>query len=186
MSHGDGAADLGDRRLDRAQGHDALGYEALAGPGPLLDEPVVVGLHARQLELRVVQPSEDLSRHPRHGRQKHRIVDPGRVHGRQPLLRNVRRSRHLVPPGGLAAALGHQRSRARNVSIEQHGSVGNPLLPTVPVALEVGHALPEAVLRQARRPEVRRLLDVVVDADQAKLALHPCVFPQARTVDSTW
>ena len=186
VSHGDGPADLRDGRLDRAQRHDALRDEALAGPGPLLDQPVVVGLDARKLQLRVLQPPETLSGHPRHGRQEHRIVDPGRVHHLQPLGRNVRRPRHLVPPLGFPAALRHQRSRPRNVSIEQDGSVGHPLLPTVPVALDVGHPLPEAVPRQARRPQVRRLLDVVVDADQAILALHPCSFPQTRTIASTW
>ncbi len=55
------APDLAHRRLDRRQRDDALGNEARADGGPFLDQPVVVRLHARELERGILEAAEGLA-----------------------------------------------------------------------------------------------------------------------------
>src|SRR5262245_47219723 len=74
MSFGHSPLNFFYSRLDWPDGNDALRDETGAGSGPLLDQPVIISLHASKLELWILEPTEHLSRETRHRRVKHRIV----------------------------------------------------------------------------------------------------------------
>jgi hypothetical protein len=61
VTQSDGASNLFHRLFNRPNGDDALRNKSLARCRPIFNQPVVVRLHARQLELVVLDPSERLS-----------------------------------------------------------------------------------------------------------------------------
>ena len=58
-----GAFDLGDRRFHRPDRREALRDKARAGASPLVDQPIVIGAHAGDFQLAVLQPAECFSGH---------------------------------------------------------------------------------------------------------------------------
>src|SRR5206468_12377003 len=61
MSSANGAIDLRNRRFNRSERDDALRDKTLAVRGPLVNEPVVVSLHAGEFQIRVPQRAECLA-----------------------------------------------------------------------------------------------------------------------------
>ena len=146
MTLRNGALDLGHRRRGRPDGHNALRDESLAGAGPFFDQPVVISLHASELQVRIFQPREILSRRPCHRRVKHRIVYARRVHGFKPFRRAIGSWRDLLPTAGLMIAIRHQRRRPRGAAVEEHLPIDYPTLGAVGGALDVRDAIVPAAL----------------------------------------
>src|SRR5436190_1798611 len=61
MAAADRTANLGNRRFNRIQRHDALWDEALTCRRPLIDQPIVVSLHAGELEFRISDRAKKLA-----------------------------------------------------------------------------------------------------------------------------
>src|SRR5581483_448594 len=156
---------------------------------PLVDDPVVVGAHARQAELLVGALGEGLAAKARQRvGEAHRRLDVVGVHIGEPVGLAPRPGPHLVegdgPPSQLAEADGHRHAGDGLDQVVVVPDVG-------PLAVRAGH--PRTVLAQlevaafahearppvpqARRqpagPQVRRLDDVVVDRDDAGDGAHP-------------
>ena len=166
VAHVHGPPDLRHGGLGRPDGDDALWDEAVACRGPLLDQPVVVGLHAGDLELRVLEPPEGLSGHPCDGGEENRIADARSIHDLEPFRRLVRRRRDLVPSGRFDVAVGHQGTSPGGMPVEEHLPVDHPPFRALGAPLQVWNAVAPPFLGEPGGPEVRRLLDVVVRADQ--------------------
>ncbi len=185
------ASHLGGGQLGVPQRDEAERDQAATGvAAPLLDHPVVVGLHARQTELLVLALEERLAAEPREGREAHRRLDPAGVHVGEACLRVVaagahvvvgdRRERHLlsrVPDGR-----DHALVRVDEVLVHPAVDLGRRVVVEV---LDVDsrcrrsrcRAMPRRTIfgprsrnfgGQPRVPHVRRLDDVVVDADDLR------------------
>src|SRR5215475_8986140 len=74
------ATDFIDRRVDRKQRRYALRNETIARACPLFEEPVVVCLHAAELQLEILDTTEVLATRPRYGGIQYRVRDPDGIH----------------------------------------------------------------------------------------------------------
>ena len=94
------ALDLLRRELDVPERHDAeRDVDADRGVAPLLDHPVVVGLHAGERQLLVVGLVERLAAEPRERRERQRPVDPVELEILLALLGVVAPGPHVVVGG---------------------------------------------------------------------------------------
>ena len=173
------------------------------GIAPLLDHPVVVGLHARQRELLVVGLVERLAAEARERRERQRAVDPVELEVLLALLGVPAAGPHVVVGGrrhrhgGLVelrqVVVGRRRLRDRDellldvddlvlvdpgVAPLAFGVLGHLVLRALlqterapALALDARPLLP-VLLGQPRLPDVRRLDDVVVDADDLRQLCH--------------
>ncbi|CAA0118253.1 Uncharacterised protein [Mycolicibacterium vanbaalenii] len=140
------------------------------GPAPLLDMPVVVGLHQRQAELGVLG-GEQPAGEPREGRKAHRAEDAAGIHVLDPLIDLPTPRPDLVEPLGFQAVLLLGPTRHR---IERH--VRDHHIPELPRVGPIGvvhqpRGLVQVLLRQVVLEHVRWLDDVVVHADQDHVVL---------------
>jgi len=178
------AADLVGRQPRIPQGNDLQGHQAAVGvAGPLLDRPVVVGLHARERELLVGPLGEELSAEPRVGGEAQRRLDVVHVHVGDARLRFVTALSHLIerdrahPPLVLAIAGARVQHLVapREVLVDPPVGLGSvaalarDLISLDPLdRVRVAHdarSLLAPLRRQPPLPQVRRLDDVVVDRD---------------------
>ena len=171
-------ANLGRTRLgvpDHRKRHRDEARRVLAAP--LLDVPVVVGLHQRQRELRILG-REKPAREAGERREAHRAEDSARVHVLDALVDVPAARPDLVEPLGLQAVLllrppGHGVQR----------DVGDHHVAELPgvAAVRVVHqprGVVDVLLGQVILEHVRRFDDVVVDADQDHvLFVHGAPFP---------
>jgi hypothetical protein len=107
----------------------------------MLDQPVVVRLNARELELAVFDASERLARQSRHCRIEHRIIHACSVHRFQTFGWRIGRRRDFVPTARLLVAIGHKGAGFTRGAAEQSFSVDYPALASVRCALEARRAL---------------------------------------------
>ncbi len=150
------------------------------GPTPLLDMPVVVGLHQRQGELMILggeQPAGETGER----RKTHRAQDAAGVHVLDPLIDLVAARPDLIQTLGLQAVLllgpaGHRIQ----------GHVGDHDVAELPgiTAVRVVHqprCLIQVLLLQMILEHVRRLDDVIINADQDHVFfVHACSLPSKR------
>jgi hypothetical protein len=80
MALRNGPFNLGDRRINRPKRNNALGDEAMTYAGPLVNEPVVVGLYTGKLELRISKSPESFTGGSREGGIKHDAIDAILIH----------------------------------------------------------------------------------------------------------
>ena len=129
---------------------------------PLVDHPVVVGLHAEERELLVLGLPEDLTAEPGERREAERPEDPGAVHVHDTCDRVVRRRPHL--------RVGHGKRRELFLALPgryRQPRRGHPLVLVHPRVVGEHPRADVAVLRgEPVDPDVRRLDHVVVDRDQ--------------------
>src|SRR4051795_3004960 len=161
-----GPLDLGRRCFGREEGNDALGNEPGAGRGPLLNQPIVVRLHARQLELGIGDAPKSLNPDARHARIEDAGRHPIRVHCPQPLGRIADGARHVDPALRLTRPLGHEGAAQPGTPEADWIAVDHPPLAAIGVLYQVRNAVSE-LFGEAAGPEIRWLLDVIVGADEA-------------------
>ena len=160
------ATNLGRARLgvpDHRKRHRDEARRVLAAP--LLDMPVVVGLHQRQAELRILR-REQPAREAGERREAHGAEDPARVHVLDALVDVPAPRPDLVEALGLQPVLLLRPPR--------HGvqrDVGDHHVTELPgvAAVRVVHqprGVVDVFLGQVILEHVRRFDDVVVDADQ--------------------
>ena len=168
------------QRDDREREELAVGVAA-----PLLDHPVVVGVDARLAELAVLGLGEGLAAEAGERREAQRRLHVVHLHVLDPGLGVVATGAHLVVGdgrGGHVVAVEADRGHVALVDVDEVlvdpavglGAVGVEGLLVLAAAgvahvadaaaLDLGAAVAE-LLGQPGLPEVRRLDDVVVDAD---------------------
>src|SRR5262249_57193931 len=81
------ATDFIDRGFDRKQRRYALRNETIARACPLFEEPVVVCLHAGELQLGILDTTEVLATRPRYSWIQYRVGDSAGIHQLEPFLR---------------------------------------------------------------------------------------------------
>ena len=149
-------------------------------PAPLLDVPVVVGLHQRHREV-VVVGGEQPPRKAREGREADRGQNAAGVHVLDPLVDVVATRPDLVEPRRLDAVLLLGPAGDR---VERH--VRDDRVAELPHVRAVGvvhqpRRVVHVLLRQVVLEHVRRLDGVVVDADQDHvLFVHGRSLPSVR------
>ena len=137
----DCALDLGHRGSDGSDGNQALRYEAAAHARPFFNQPVVVGLHARELEVRIFERGKNFPGKSRQHGIKHRVVDTVPVHGLQAAGGNIRRIGYFFPARGRRCAIVQQRADSRAVSQRHYSAVDNPIVGAIRRSLEVRNAI---------------------------------------------
>src|SRR4029434_10869812 len=90
----------------------------------------------------------------------------------EPLRRHISRRRYIVPTAGLAVAVRHQCTGSAGAAIEEPLAINHPALDTVVRALHMRNTVAPTVFRKTPGPQIRRLLNMIVDADQAVFKLH--------------
>ena len=169
------AVDLGHGGVDVPEGRRHHRNEAARIGRDPLDQPVVVGAHAGEHELGIVQPEEGLAAEASDvGVERHRPgADP--VHVREARLRVVGGGRTLVQVPR------NRRERLRPARHRRGADRDLPRpaseLPDVDAVVRAQHAR-RRVLElpgQARGPDVARLGDVGVGVDEPVSALHRLV-----------
>src|SRR5262249_12518369 len=80
--------------------------------------------------------------------------------------------RYIAPAARLRVTVGHQRAGPAGRAIEKQLAIHNPLLDAVVAALHMRNTVAPTVLGKAAGPEIRRLLDMIIDADDAVFQLH--------------
>src|SRR5207245_4701611 len=86
--------------------------------------------------------------------------------------RDIGSGGHFRPACGFLAAISHQATGGGDPPMQEYAPVGDPALGAVVSLLDMRNAVAPATAREAARPEIRWLLEVVVDADQAVFELH--------------
>jgi hypothetical protein len=180
MAFAHSALDLGDRRVDRRERNDALRDEAGARRSPLVDQEVVVRLHAGELERRIFETPEGLTGASRHRRVENGVIHAIDVHCGEALARLVRNGGHVLPPLRLSRAIGHGRAGECDAGQIDRLPVDDPTLGSVGLPLDVRNAIAELRLRHALRPDLRVLLHVIVSTDESKLQSHVAAPRQGR------
>ena len=148
------------------QGNEGKGDVAAGGTAaPLVDHPVVVGLHAQQGELFVVGLQEHLAAEAGEGREAQRGDDAGPVHVLQPGHGVVTAGPHFVVGDRLEAEFlpslpGHGAESRRDAA----QALVDPRL-ALGVAHQPRSGIPE-LGRNPLLPDVTRFEHVVIDGDQ--------------------
>src|SRR4029077_16906719 len=114
MSSANGSFDL-HNSFSRRKWNEALRDEALAVGGPLVDQPVVVCLHAGKFQIRVPYCAKRLAGKTGEGRIEEGKDDAIGIHRPKPLSRNIRRLRHVFPALWRSRPVGHQRAHVSDV-----------------------------------------------------------------------
>ncbi len=194
------AAHLGGGQIGVPQRHDHERDEATVGAGaPLVDLPVVVGLHAGEPELLVVHLGERLPAETRHGREAHLGVGPVDVHVLEAGLLVVAALAHVLVGDGRDGDLFARHTdrcgqpRVRDGLVLEHPPIGQRAFAfrthlIGELAADEGHLLHRMtldaradrleLLRQAVLPDVRGLDDVVIDGDDLRDVLHRRIVPR--------
>ncbi len=135
------------------------------GTAPLLDVPVVVGLHQRQGEL-VVLSGEQPAREPRERRETHRAQNAPGVHVLDPFVDLVTTRPDLVQTLRLQPVLllGPARDRVQR-NIGDHDVAELPGIRTIGVVHQPRRLI-QIFLLQMIPEHIRRLDDVIINADQ--------------------
>lgn len=164
--------DLRNRRVHGVNGHDALRDETLAGGGPFFNQPVVVGPHARLLELVILDATEGPAPTARHRRIQNGKVHAVSVHGLQPFGWPVRGRGDFRPALGLLSTVRHQCSGESHAIKGDRLPIDDPSLRSIGLHCDMGNAIPPAFPRQPCCPHIRRFLYMVVDADEGGAGFH--------------
>ena len=181
---------LRDGQVDVPERDQAQRDEMAAGvAAPLVDHPVVVGLHAREAELLVGALHEGLAAEAREGRKRQRAVDPrerqvvdarlGLVATGPHLVVGHRADEHLRAVEAVHVAAGRRVERDRDVTLVH---VGEAVLvePVVAPRAVVGHLL------LVRRADVEPELAPARALDARSLVAQPdrqTVLPEMRGLD---
>ena len=133
---------------------------------PLVDVPVVVGLHDRERELLVGAGEEQAARERRERREAHAREHAARAHVLHALVHVVAAGAHLVEGGRVDAVLllGPARDRVET-DVGDRLVVEDPHVVAGVGVLDPGRAVGE-LRREPALEQVRRLDEVVVDADE--------------------
>ena len=186
------AAYLLRRKFGVPERHQAERHEPATGPAaPLLDHPVVVGLHAQQRELTVLAVQEDLAGEARIVRVAELRLHVVAIHVGEAVLLLPAAGAHLLERdageadlvGGIARGGDEPLHRIAVVLVAPPGDIGafgagrldvgaaGELRGTGRVVLDV-RADVAILRRQPARPHVGRLDDVGVDIDQRRDAVN--------------
>src|SRR5262249_26435533 len=108
-----------------------LGNETRAHTGPLFNEPIVIGLHARQLKLWISNTPKGFTSEPRHRGVEHGVGDSIGVHCLQTLGRHIGALRRLLPAPRFAPSIAHDGAYSSHAVERRSVSIDNPMVRSV-------------------------------------------------------
>ena len=128
--------------------------------GPFFNQPIVVSLHAGELQIRVGELAEALPGQSGDSRIENGIINSVRIHSLETLARIVGGPRYFFPS-----------PRTRRM-LPQRRAVDRPALDAVALNFDTGYSIAPFFPGHASSPNLTMLLHVIIRADQSVFELH--------------
>ena len=161
----DGALDLLHSRLNRRQRHNALRHKPWTRAGPLVDQPVVIGLHTGEFEFWIGEAPECFPRQSSHGGIEHAVIHTVHIHSLQALGGDIGHPWDLLPTLRLMGSITQHRASRSHTGHRQLGAIDHPALGAIGLLHNMGDTLTPLRPRHTLGPDFGVLLDVVIHTD---------------------